>query len=59
MESYETQWKGKDPAYYQMVFYTGDPIVYSFSLTDDDAQVYFHPDGTRLLDPAVRTLLRP
>ncbi|MDF2936817.1 MAG: hypothetical protein K0Q90_2190 [Paenibacillaceae bacterium] len=59
VERYTPQNKGKDPASYQMVFYTGGPLAFSFPLQDDGERVYFFPQTTRLLDPAVRDLLQP
>ncbi|GIP39415.1 hypothetical protein J31TS4_26950 [Paenibacillus sp. J31TS4] len=47
-----------DPAYTQMVLYTGEPLAYTFSLADDGRHVFFHPQETRLVDNAIRAYLQ-
>ncbi len=59
VERYTPQNKGQDPVAYQMVFYTGDPLAFSFPLQDDGERVYFFPQTTRLVDASIRTLLQP
>ncbi len=59
VENYMPQSRDQDPAQYRVVFYSGGSLAYSYSLFDDGVQAYFSPDSTRLLDPAIRTLLQP
>ena len=59
VERYTPQNKGQDPVAYQMVFYTGGPLAFSFPLQDDGERVYFFPQTTRLVDASIRTLLQP
>lgn len=46
-----------DPAYYSMVFYTDEPIAYSYIIADDGDHVYFYPWDLSIVDNRIRTLL--
>jgi hypothetical protein len=58
-DNYTPPNREKDPDYYRMVFYTDEPIAHSFTIADDGTNVFFSPWTTRIVDPAVRTLLQP
>lgn len=55
--NYSPYTQNGDPKYYYMVFYTDDPIGYSFPLTDDSQNVFFHPNNTRIVDQEIRDWL--
>lgn len=59
VESYIPPNRDTDPIHYQMVFYADGPIAHSYAIFDEGEQVYFSPWTTRLVDPAIRTLLQP
>jgi hypothetical protein len=56
--NYTPQNKTGDPVYYQMVFFTDEPIAYAFSLADDGTNVYFSPWDTRLVSDEIRELIQ-
>lgn len=60
MENYSPSNQNGDPVYYEMVFYTDEPLAYSFGLADDGANVYFPDRTTKLVDDeaAIRKLLQ-
>lgn len=44
----------KDPFYYQMVFYTGDPVAYMFNMQFDGKTYYWFPDETAILSNEIQ-----
>ncbi|TJY42577.1 hypothetical protein E5161_06900 [Cohnella pontilimi] len=57
--NYTPQNRERDPTYYHMVFYTGEPIANAFTIADDGTNVFFSPWDTRIVDPQIRMLLQP
>ncbi|WP_336774071.1 hypothetical protein [Paenibacillus sp. MMO-58] len=55
--AYTPNSRNGDPVYYAMVFYTKEPIAYSFSIADDGDHVFFYPWDLSLVDNRIRTLL--
>lgn len=48
-----------EPTNYQVVFYSGDPLGYFFTLVDDGEQLLFHSgDAIRLIDDSIRDWLQ-
>ncbi|MFE8697376.1 hypothetical protein ACFYKT_13620 [Cytobacillus sp. FJAT-53684] len=39
----------RDPTYYEMIFYTEDPIAYKFNMQFDGSTYYWHPWDTAIL----------
>ncbi|MDQ0193988.1 hypothetical protein [Paenibacillus wynnii] len=58
-QNYTPQNKEGDPEYYRIVFYTDEPIAYTFTIADDGINVFFSPWDTRIVDIEIRTLLQP
>ncbi|GMK46539.1 hypothetical protein PghCCS26_36680 [Paenibacillus glycanilyticus] len=55
--TYTPNTQNGDPSYYSMVFYTNEPIAFSFSIADDGDHVFFYPWDLSLVDNRIRTLM--
>ncbi|MGM0903682.1 MAG: hypothetical protein ACQEXB_21600 [Bacillota bacterium] len=46
-----------DPTYYEMVFYTGEPIAYKYAMQYDGESYYWHPWDTSILPTEMKGYL--
>ena len=54
---FQPQTKNGDPIYYEMVFYTEDPIAYKYSMHFDGSAYFWHPWDTSAISDEIKMFI--
>ncbi|GAA2701024.1 hypothetical protein [Cytobacillus oceanisediminis] len=47
-----------DPIFYNMIFYTGEPVAYKFNMQFDGTAFYWHPWETAILPDEIEEFIK-
>ncbi|MCD7036448.1 hypothetical protein LRR81_19555 [Metabacillus sp. GX 13764] len=55
--NFQPDTKKGDPLYYEMTFYTGEPVAYKYSLLYDGKTYFWYPDDTAVLSQEIKDFI--